>query len=139
MIHPATRAIQQVFDEREVKYRIKEVGDTSAVEAGFSIKNGPGVIVRFISPDDDNDVAIRALQLLKVTDSKRDSILAAINQLNDQYRYVKFVMDKDNDVNVEYDLCLCTEDVGEICFEIFARFMQILDEAYPVLMHALWG
>ncbi|MBQ8150885.1 MAG: YbjN domain-containing protein [Clostridia bacterium] len=137
MIHTATRAIQQTFDEKGVKYRIDERGEVSSVEAGFTIENGPNVIIRFISTDDDNDVAIRVLQLLKVTDAKRDSMLTAINQLNDKFRFLKFVMDDNGNVSVENDLCLCAENVGDICFEIFVRSLKIIKDAYPVLMRAL--
>lgn len=138
MIHVATRAIQETFEEKGVKFRVKEVGDSSVVEAGFSIDNGPSVVVRFISPDDDNDVAIRIFELISVTEDKRANVQAALNKLNHKYRYLKFVMDDDGDVNVENDLCLCTSNVGPVCFEIFARAMQILDDAYPVMMRALW-
>lgn len=137
MIRPATYSIQQTFDERDVKYRVCEIGDSSVVEAGFVIDNGPNVIVHFISRDDDNDVAVRVFRLLKVSDDKRDSILAAINRLNCKFRYLKFTMNEDGSVHAENDLYLCTENVGEACFEMFARCMPILREAYPILMRAL--
>lgn len=138
MIHPATYAIQKVFDEKGVKFRVSEIREASVVEAGFSIDNGPNVTVRFISRDDDNDVAIRALQLIKVTEDKRSNILSALNQLNNKFRYMKFTLNDDGSVNAENDLYLCTENVGEVCFEMFARSMHILKEAYPILMRALW-
>ncbi len=138
MIHPATYAIQQTFEEKNIKHRIKELDGSSIVEAGFPIDNGPNVIMRFISTDDDNDVAIRIFELISVTEDKRKSVTDAINQLNDRFRYLKFVMDEDGDISVEYDLCMHTNNVGPVCFEIFARAMSILDKAYPVLMRAIW-
>ena len=35
MINKATELISATFDERDVKYKIDEVGDMSVVEAGF--------------------------------------------------------------------------------------------------------
>ncbi len=138
MIRPATYAIQQSFDEKGIKYRVTEVEESSVVEAAFGIDNGPSVTVRFISRDDDNDVAIRIFDLIKVTEDKRSNVLTAINQINNQYRYLKFVINDKGGVNAENDLYMRTDNVGEICVEMFIRCMQILKKAYPILMHAIW-
>lgn len=139
MIRPATIAIQKTFDEKNIKYRVNQVGDASVVEAGFSLDNGPNVVVRFISRDDDRDVAVRVFDLIKVKEEQREAVAKVINDLNKEFRYLKFVIHDTGSVHVENDMYLRTENVGEIAAEIFVRYMQILKQAYPKLMKALWA
>ena len=139
MIRPATMAIQKTFDEKNIKYRVNQVGDSSIVEAGFVLDNGPNVIVRFISRDDDNDVAVRVFDLVKVKEDQQETMIKVINDLNKEFRFLKFVIHDSGSVHVENDLYLRTENVGEVAAEMFVRYMQILKQAYPKLMKALWA
>lgn len=135
----ATRQISDAFTEKDLKFRVEENDQRSYLEAGFNGDNVKGVKVRFISTDDDNDVAVRAFRIVSVSADKLPKVLKALNDLNNKYRYVKFVVDGDNDINAEYDLAVRSGNVGPVCVEIFIRFMNIIDEAYPVLMQALWA
>lgn len=139
MVYNASKEIAKVFDDNGIKYRINETANTSAVEAGFSGKNAPNILVRFISTDDDNDVAARILSLVKVTDEKRPAVLEAINSLQRRFRYVNFTIDDDGDVHVGYDMPVRTTNVGDIAVEMFVRMVKIADDAYPVLMKAIWS
>lgn len=139
MIRPATMAIQKTFDEKNIKYRVNQVGDSSIVEAGFVLDNGPNAIVRFISRDDDNDVAVRVFDLVKVKEDQQERMIKVINDLNKEFRFLKFVIHDSGSVHVENDLYLHTENVGEVAAEMFVRYMQILKQAYPKLMKALWA
>lgn len=141
MIYKATNLVAECFDSHNVKYRIEEIGDASIVEAAFSVDAGPHVIARFISKDDDNDVAVRVFGLVcKVPDSRRPAVLEACNRLSREIRFFKFYLDRENSVNVEADLPVRTDDccVGECCFELFVRLMKILDDEFSVLAQALY-
>lgn len=107
----------------------------------FPVKCGPVVIVRFISRDNDNDVAVRVYGLISnIPKEKRSRILEACNLLNAKVRYTKFCLDTDGDINVEYDLPIriSDESVGEIVLETLIRFVQILNSKYSVFMMALY-
>ncbi len=142
MICKATNLITKAFDEHGVKYRVDEFEEVSLVAAGFDIDGGPGVIVRFISRDDDNDVAVRVYRLVhKVPMSKRTAVMEACNKLNEKIRHTKFYLSSDSDVNVEADLLVSTDEdsLGENCFELFLRFMRALNEEYHVLAEVLYS
>lgn len=53
---------------------------------------------------------------------------------------MKFYIDSDGDINVEYDFPVHSSDecIGEMAFEIFVRTMQILDGEYEFLMKTLY-
>ncbi len=142
MIYKASKLIAEAFDEKGIKYggQIEEHDDASAVEAGFRIDNGPLVMARFFSSDDDNDVAVRVFGIINVKEEKRQQMLQQINAANCKMRYIKFLLDEDGDVNAEYDFPakLADEQVGEVAVEIFIRLMKILDDVYPDFMRAMW-
>ena len=142
MIHRATERITKTFDERGVKYRVTEVDDASMVEAGFEVEAGPDVVVRYISNDEDNDVAVRIFGLMhKIPAAKRMDVMEACNTLSEKIRFFKFYLDSSSNVNVEADLPVSTDDecVGECCFELFVRIMSILENEYHILAEALYG
>ena len=49
------------------------------------------------------------------------------------------MVNKDNDLRVEFDLPIRTDNVGPVAVEMFVRFMQLIDKALPVLMKAIWA
>lgn len=137
MIRPASLAIEQAFKEREINYRITEISESSVVEAGFTLEEGASFLVRFVSRDGDNDVGIRVFDLVKVKDGQQDIALQVLNQLNREYRFVRFYLHSSGSVHAASDLYVCTDNVGEMAVEAFARFRQVIKKAYPVLVKAL--
>ncbi len=141
MIYKMTKNIYDWFqvNKPDLKVFIDEGEKTSNVWLQFGIKNGGSYRVRFISSDDDNDVSVRAYAIVSVDSAKRSKVLEAINTVNDKYRYAKFVIDEDNDINVEYDFPVRSNNVEKCASEILSRFVNIIDEAYPVIMRAVFG
>ena len=142
MIRNASRLIAEAFDLHDVKYHIVEVDDASIVEASFPVTMGPQVVVRFISNSEDNDVAVRVFGLLcKIPADKRTEMLEACNQLTGKIRFLKFYVDREGDINAEYDFPVRMSDdcLGECCHEMFVRIMQILDSEFHILAEALYS
>lgn len=139
MVYNASKEISRVFDDNNINHRINETANTSSVEAGYTGDNAPNFIVRFISTDDDNDVAVRILSFVRVPDSKHTAVLEAINSLQRRFRYVNFTIDDDGEVNIGYDFPLRTANVGDVAVEMFIRMVKIADEAYPLFMKAIWS
>lgn len=84
-------------------------------------------------------VAIRVFDIVKVPAEKADVMYPAINSLTKHFRFAKFVLDTDdNTIQAEWDAAFRSRDVGEICYELLIRMVDICDTAYPDLMKALW-
>lgn len=138
----ATKLIAETFEKRGVKFDVVSHHGSEQLLAGFSVECGPNVIMRFISRDNDNDVAARIFGLIANTPKeKRARLMDACNVLNHKIRYMKFYLDTDGDINVEYDFPVHSPDdgIGEMAFEIFVRMMQILDSEYSIFMKALYS
>lgn len=138
----AINLIAETFEKRGVKFDVVSHHGSEQLLAGFSVDCGPNVIMRFISCDNDNDVAARIFGLISNTPKeKRTRVMEACNVLNHKIRYMKFYLDPDGDINVEYDFPMHSPDdgIGEMAFEIFVRVMQILDFEYSIFMKALYS
>ena len=137
----ATREIYQILKGSDAGLKVftSENEKSSEVWLSFSVKNGSSYTVKYISRDDDNDVALRVFSLIHVEESQKANLYPALNEVNNKYRYVKFVLDGDNDVNVEYDFPVRTKSFDGIAEEMLVRFVQIIDDAYPILMRAMWS
>lgn len=137
----AINLIAETFEKRGVKFDVVSHHGSEQILAGFSVDCGPNVIMRFISLDNDNDVATRIFGLITNTPKeKRARIMEACNLLNHKIRYMKFYLDTDGDINVEYDFPVHSPDngIGEMAFEIFIRTMKLLDSEYSIFMKALY-
>lgn len=138
----ATNLIAEAFEKCGVKFDVVSHHGSEQLLAGFSVDCGPNVIMRFISRDNDNDIAARIFGLISNTPKeKRARVMEACNVLNYKIRYMKFYLDTDGDINVEYDFPVHSPDdgIGEMAFEIFVRMMQILDSEYSIFMKALYS
>ena len=65
--------------------------------------------------------------------------VAVCNELNEKYRWVKFYVDKDGDVVAELDAYIEREKCGSVCKSLVLQVASVVDNAYPILMRALWG
>jgi hypothetical protein len=136
--------IQDAFNNRSIKYRIVETEQIAFIDAGYNIQGGPTVRFHFISQNrnDSNDVQIRIFGLLnKIGAEKRTAILEACNKVNSELRFLKFYVDKEGNLSGQADLpTKISEDcVGECCFELFIRSMQILDQCFHYFPEAYYS
>ncbi len=133
--------IQKVMDERGVVYTLDETEEHGILFCPFRIENGPASRVVFISCQNRSDIGVRLYEFIGVSKEKIETILPVINDINNDYRYVKFVVDTDGSVQMEYDFPeeMDLDTLGNCCFEIFVRFMQIADECYARIMKTIWG
>ena len=140
VIHQASVKIADFLTGREIKNSIAETDTCSYVKVIFKANSIPSVTINLISTGDDNDAAVRIFDLVMVPESKRPAVLQALNGINAGYRYAKFVLNMTNStVQLEMDIPMKVENVGEIALELILRAVDIADKAYPTLMKAVWG
>ena len=139
MVHKATQEIAQMLDQRNFKYDTIESGTSSRLVCGI---NGKYVTykIQFISLDDDNDVAVRAFDLVKFPEEKKADMTLFANECNSKYRFVKFVVNgNDNTLQLEVDLPAKNEEPAEISFEMLVRIIRIMDEMGADMMRRVWA
>lgn len=135
------KATQAIYDALTATGSLKGIntsdnGKMSAVSLPFSAPGGGSYTILFANTDDDTDTAVRVFKLFHVGMFKKAKALEACNELNNKFRYAKFVVDKDGDLNVEYDMTVRGCDPAAASLELVIRFSKIIEEAYPVLAAA---
>ena len=140
-IYKANDLLTAYFDSKDLHYIVESPDETERLHVFYPVPNGPTIDIQFISRDDDNSVALRVFSLFnKVRKDREAEVLRVINRLNHEYRYVKFCLDSDYDLLVEYDIPNETGDetLGAVGTEIFMRLGKILGDSYSDIACAMY-
>lgn len=130
----------KLMDEKEVRH-----DDIIILKSGkFDIEtrwdlDETTVAVRAVFDDDGHTVAIRCFRLARTKEDRFIDVLKTCNELNNRFRWVKFAIDNDNDINMEIDCIVNEETAGEVVLELVQRLCSIADEVYPELMKVIYG
>lgn len=136
MASMAMKMVSAFFEAQDVKPDIVR-DDLMAV--GWNLKNGS--VRLFLHFDEEDSLAhFEGVEFIKVPEEKYDAIYKVLNEVNDDYKFVKFVLDTENgSLCARDDALIQLDSCGEECFEIMIRMIQIIDDAYPKFMKALWS
>lgn len=126
------------MDDKGIKYRTV---DERCVRISYNGDNISSVVVHVIfDKDGGHTVTFRDWEICSFKDdSKYAKGLIVCNAMNAQYRWVKFYLDDDRDVVAQCDAVVDEDTVGKECMELVLRLVNIVDEAYPNFMKALWN
>ena len=75
----------------------------------------------------------------RVPADKLTDLIFACNELNSQYKWVTFYIDKDKDIIVHDDAILNVDTAAEEAFELLLRMLDITNDAKPVIMKAIYA
>ncbi len=134
----ATQNFINVLNAKEYRYDVTERDDDVVVTLGFDLDNTKVRINVFVD-DDNKHVALRCFGFVKATQDTFAKALLACNKCNTDYRWVKFVIDDDMDVNVNDDAIISADTAGEELFELVIRMTSIVDDCYPIFMKEIWA
>lgn len=135
----AIKDIKKTFDSAGIKCLSAQFGDQWEVHAGV---NGKGVsyTMKFICKTSDVNVfGLRVFNLVRVSPAKRRDVLELLSQFQSRYRFWRFNLDTDNNVNLEYDFPPATSSHGKMAVEMFLRTMKLVDDIYPELSRCIWA
>ncbi len=116
------------LDEKGIKYR----GDgNTSLTVTYNTKNLPHVAVKiFFDEDGENMLTTRTWDIASFKDKEAVGYKVC-NDLNNQYRWGKFFVDKDSDICFQCDAYLNKDNCGEEVLFIVRRVVGIVDDAYP--------
>lgn len=134
----ALKVTAAYLDSQEIKYTILgEEEDKLSVVSRAENKDSVEIIAFF--GEDNTDVCIKSFDVAKFPEAKKADIYKVCNELNADFRWVKFYVDeRDNTVTAQEDAVVQLDSCGEECYELMARMVGIIDEGYPKLMKAIW-
>ena len=126
------------MDEHGIKYTDL---DERAVRLAFASKVVPQGVKVLVIFDSDNRSAVHfiASGFVKVTEAKFGAVLMAVNEANAKFRWVKFYIDDNMNIMAEDDAILDMANVGPEVADLAFRISDIVDDAYPSFMTALYS
>ncbi len=96
--------------------------------------------VFFDFSEDNQRVHIVGTDFITVPDDKLEKALEVVNDCNGEYRWVKFYLDKEHgQILAQDDALIELDSCAQEVFKLMGCMTQIVDEAYPRMMKALWG
>ncbi len=126
-----------LLDERGIRYTELDDG---VIRLGYTADNVKDLkIFLFFDRDGDNYVQLRTGVLGNFKEEKLPAGFALANRLNSTYRWSKFIIDEDRDMEVRCDAILSADNAGDVVHELVSRLVGIVDEAYPEIMRTLWA
>lgn len=125
------------MEEKGIKYTDRDENHVTVSYSGDNIKS-----IKFhvaFDKDGEGMVQIYAWDIGNFGGDKTAKGIEVCNELNAKYRWVKFYLDSDKDVCVSTDSYICEANAGSVCLNLVRRMVNIVDEAYPSFMRALWA
>ena len=125
------------LDEKGVHYTD---GGENHVRVSYSGDNISSIPINVIfDKNGKNYVQLDCWNIAKFNADKMPAGLITCNELNKKFRWVKFYIDEDMDIRCQADMIVEPDTVGAECLEFVQRSVNIIDEAYPEFMKALWA
>jgi len=75
----------------------------------------------------------------RVPADKVADVIFTCNELNAQYKWVTFYVDKDNDVVLHDDAILSLSNAADEAFELLLRMVKIADDVKPQIMRSIYA
>ncbi len=136
-MNDAAKRFVDYLDDKGIKYDTDEIEENSVVKVGYNLENTTVKATIFFS-DDNKHLAMRCFNIVQVPKDKLANILVACNKTNREYRWVKFVINDEMEVNAQTDAIIGENSSGDV-FELMYRILGIVDEVYPSFMKAIWA
>lgn len=100
---------------------------------------GENTDVKVISFFEDHIVSNRVWGIAKVPENKLADALFLCNQFNDQYKFMKFVIDDDYEITLQTDAIVDGDTAGKEAFSLVIQMIGIVDETYGKFMKLIWA
>ena len=128
----AAKITAAYFDSKNMDFMISE--DFTSITTQFDLENTDGINVFIRFDPGDHTVHLKTSNIITFPEMKLLEMLALVNALNRQFRWVKFVVDEQNkSIVAEDDAVIQLESCGEEVFECSLHFAKIVDDAYPLI------
>ena len=129
--------IMAVLDKRKISY-LRSGEKTLFITPGICKNIGHMEITASFDVDRPGDVQFCVSHLGKFTKNKQTVGMATCNALNEKYRWVNFHINSDNEGCARCDSILYGSSADKEFLKMLACIVQIVDDAYPDLMDALY-
>ena len=135
--YSTTKEFLKVLKSEEVNYRYRGVGDDEKEEVTVSYigDNWDDIFINIFFEEDLDSVSLRCWNIVDFDKKDADKALELCNRFNNEFKYVKFVMDENDwSIGAEMDVPIREgAESAECVYDALYYIATIADEAYPDL------
>ena len=124
------------MDAEGIKYVDRDEFVVKVTYTGDNMKSIPVFV--FFDEDGDPIVQMKCWDIANFKGKEAKAVLAC-NEMNKNWRWIKFHLDDDADIVASIDAYIEPTTCGEECMRLVRRVVNITDEAYPTFARALWA
>ena len=120
------RVFAQRLDREKLIYTKDE--SKKKITLAFNGDNFKSLKFVFLFDDDGESVAIRVWSIEEFTANQLSDAYEFCNRMNNDYRWLTFYIDSDNELTVRVDAILSQPSVADECLELLRRTVRIVDK-----------
>lgn len=141
-MYEATQCIVKKFDELDFKYEYEKYDDTDMLTLRFNTDTIPLVEIILVITED-FDCGIYSPNIANVNEEKMTEMLKALNELNAEYKYVRFYAN-DNTITVKTDILVfpdssdIIDEYADYIVSMIDMHIEVVEEVYPKIMETIW-
>ncbi|MBR5617439.1 MAG: hypothetical protein IKW50_04580 [Oscillospiraceae bacterium] len=132
-MNSAINEVHKAFDKAGLKHDVQQLGTKSVLITGMTGKADSYKFFLIKDDDSGSDIALRIIKIINCPSYLHDQAREVLNSLQIKYRFLRFTIDKDGDINGEYDFPTTYDDIGSGAVEMCLRLTLILDDCLPEL------
>ncbi len=141
-MYEATQCIVKKFDELDFKYEYEKYDDTDMLTLRFNTDTIPLVEIILVITED-FDCGIYSPNIANVNEEKMTEMLKALNELNAEYKYVRFYANN-NTITVKTDILVfpdssdIIDEYADYIVSMIDMHIGVVEEVYPKIMETIW-
>lgn len=132
-MNSAINKIHIEFNNAGLKHDVQQLGSQSVLISGITGHSDTYKFIFVKDGDAGNDVALRIMGISRCSRHQYDLVYEVLNELQLKYRFLRFTIDNDGDINGEYDFPTTYEDIGKGAVEMCLRLTIMLDDCIAKL------
>lgn len=135
MLNKCARLFEKLIEEKDLTIH------TGTDKDGDSVVEFPykGKTTRLFFCGDDGCYLSMYLVYERVPEDKIPDLIYLCNELNSEYKWFTFYVDKDNDIVIHDDAILAVDTAAEEAFELLVRMVKIGEDVKPRIMRAIYA
>lgn len=135
MANAAAKMFIAQLEAENIRYKFN---DSATVLVSWNLE-GTNLDVYFEFGEDCEDVHVEGRDFCKIPEGKEDCLYKACNEMNKEYRWIKFDVDtSEHEIVGEVDAVIQLDSCAAECMELMGRMNRIVSGAYPTFMKAMW-
>ena len=135
MLNTCAQAFVELLQAKNLNFQ------SGSMDNGHSVVDFPyqGKVAKLIFSGDAGEYLSIYMVYERVPEEKLADVIFTCNDLNCEYKWITFYVDKDNDVILHDDAILSAENASEEAFELLVRMVKIGEDIKPIIMKAIYA